>query len=111
MEQIVVPQIVVPGYVGEAVSIRCDYPEEYADSPKQLCQVGGRCDTLFSQKEEPDSQEHEASRVHLSDFPSEGVFMVNISKLNRGDGGEYNCSVLQPNSTIIHLLKVHLWGE
>ncbi|XP_036393183.1 CMRF35-like molecule 8 [Megalops cyprinoides] len=85
--------LTVTGYVGGAVSIRCNYSQGHKDNRKYFCKGDSslNCKDLIKTGEKNSSVPD--GRFSLKDNIGGRFFTVNISKLTQEDDGKYWCGI------------------
>ncbi|XP_059126733.1 uncharacterized protein LOC131917117 [Peromyscus eremicus] len=84
----------VTGTVGESLSVRCQYEEEYKNNNKYWCRVTMLpCKGLVKTRA---SKEAGKGRVSIRDHPANLTFTVTLENLTLEDAGTYKCGVDMP---------------
>ncbi|XP_063153534.1 polymeric immunoglobulin receptor [Candoia aspera] len=83
----------ITGLLGGSVSIKCFYPPSTVNihSRKYWCKETRRCYTLISSNGFVDNDYK--GRASLTDFPDNGIFIIEISDLRKKDVGLYRCGI------------------
>ncbi|XP_059125795.1 CMRF35-like molecule 6 [Peromyscus eremicus] len=82
----------VTGTVGESLSVRCQYEEEYKNNEKYWCRVSllPPCKEIVKTRA---SKEAGKGRVSIRDHPANLTFTVTLENLTLEDAGTYKCGV------------------
>ncbi|XP_059126731.1 CMRF35-like molecule 8 [Peromyscus eremicus] len=85
----------VTGTVGESLSVRCQYKEEYKNNEKYWCRVSllPLCKEIVKTRA---SKEAGNGRVSIRDHPTNLTFTVTLENLTLEDVGTYKCGVDVP---------------
>ncbi|KAL6482369.1 hypothetical protein MHYP_G00104490 [Metynnis hypsauchen] len=92
----------VAGYLGETVTIRCSYPEEFERNTKYLFKQDG---PYFTQVNRP--SESQRGRFSISDDRRSKVLRVRISDVREDDGGVYYCGVWSGGGQSVSYYSLH----
>ncbi|KGL81240.1 Polymeric immunoglobulin receptor, partial [Tinamus guttatus] len=97
------------GLLDGSVSVKCFYPQTTVNKHdrKYWCREATRsCQTIIS------SNGYVAAsyegRVSITDFPEQGVFLVNVSGLSLADGGSYRCGLGLNNKALSFQVKLDI---
>ncbi|XP_037056709.1 CMRF-35-like molecule 4 [Peromyscus leucopus] len=81
----------VTGTVGESLSVRCQYEENYKTNDKYWCRVSlVLCKEIVKTRA---SKEAGNGRVSIRDHPATLTFTVTLKNLTLEDAGTYKCAV------------------
>ncbi|KAM4750141.1 uncharacterized protein FYW61_000429 [Anableps anableps] len=98
-------------YVGDSVSITCNYSQAHKSSIRYFCRHDGNfsCTNIISVK---DLDYAKLSKFSLRDDKQRGLYQVNMSMLTQEDTGKYWCALKRDNSIIclkevfLHVLRM-----
>ena len=83
------------GYLGEIVTIKCSYPEEFKTNNKFLNKQDGQSFTEMIR-----TTETQRGRFSISDDRNSAVLSVRISDVREDDGGVYFCGVWNEGESV-----------
>ncbi|XP_061486341.1 polymeric immunoglobulin receptor [Rhineura floridana] len=84
----------VTGLLGGSITVKCFYPRSNVNrhSRKYWCKESTRrCSTLISTSGYVAPEF--TNRASITDFPENGIFIIEISELGRRDMGQYKCGI------------------